>query len=322
MRVAAPDSLVGIAHTRNARTCAPPDTGDGSIGAAARIVSADTVADTAPAEPDSGVPVADFVAHIAAEAPPAPQSADQAADQAAPPVAPGDLAVHAFFSAGRHRVASPADNATTAQAPSGSATAAALRSTVDGGGHPTLLDAATAAWPDASPVPAQPNTRPGRRRPRSGLAVLGAGLALVGVLFISIAAGVLTPADLGLGSRGGASQGDGVPTGPAVLAPVSPTPNDPSTPSAAMTAMEAEVASALSTGRIDARAARDLSSDIKTIRDRLNRQSDIQRSGAAFQRKVDNQVGDGDMDVSVGAELSRLMDILMRLSSSARGSAG
>jgi hypothetical protein len=222
----------------------------------------------------------------------------------------GEPGASAFFSTGRQRVPGPGEDAT--------APAPLARSVADTGGHPTLLDSAMAPWPAASPVPAQPPpTPPGRRvrrLRRSGYAVIGTGLALLGVLFISIAAGALSPADLGLGGLGGISQGKAPPAGPAVLTPPSPTPNDPRTPTAAMTAIETEVASALSAGRIQARAASDLSTDIKSIRDRFNRQSDIQRSGQAFLRTVDNQVGDGDLDVSVGAELNRLMDILMRLS--------
>ena len=183
----------------------------------------------------------------------------------------------------------------------------------------------------------------GRRR--SGLGVFGTCLALVGLVLISVAAGLLTPADLRLGLF------DGDPQSP-TAAPVqaqpnqvqpnqvqpnqvqskpgaldhnganeslpepTPTPRDPSTASAALTAIESAVATALDGGRIDANAAKDLADDIRSLRDRFtsDRRGDIQRRALAVQRKLDTQVGAGNLDGSVGAELSRLLDILIRLS--------
>jgi hypothetical protein len=185
--------------------------------------------------------------------------------------------------------------------------------------------------------PAARSARAGRRagRRRSGLGVFGTCLALVGLVLISVAAGLLTPADLRLGLFGGDSQ-------PPTVAPVqvqpsqvqpkpgilddnganesrsepTPTPRDPSTASAALTAIESAVATALDSGRIDANAAEELADDIRGLRDRFTsgRRGDIQRRALAVQRQLDTQVGAGNLDGSVGAELSRLLDILIRLS--------
>jgi serine/threonine protein kinase len=189
------------------------------------------------------------------------------------------------------------------------------------------LDRATLR--DAGPAPrdapaarqslATATTYPRRtsRRRRTGFALLGTGLALAGAILLSIAAGVLSPADLRLGGlRLGPTHHPDAPSAsaPVVAPPPSPTPDDPSTPSAAMTAFEWELATAVNDGRINARAADDLSSDIQNLRDRVNRRIGVQRSAQAVQRKVDSQVGDGQVDVTVGAELNRLLDVLIRLS--------
>ena len=78
--------------------------------------------------------------------------------------------------------------------------------------------------------------------------------------------------------------------------------------------------SALDAGRIDARAANDLTDDIRNMRDRYNsgRAVDVQRSAQSVQRKLDGQVGQGKLDLGVGVELNRLLDILIRLSSGPR----
>jgi eukaryotic-like serine/threonine-protein kinase len=191
----------------------------------------------------------------------------------------------------------------------------------------TLRDAGLAGHPASaprdSPGPRKalgtPTIYPRRasRRRRTGFALLGTGLALIGAILLSIAAGVLSPADLRLGGlRLGTTQHPDAPSSsaPAVAPPQSPTPDDPSTPSAAMTAFEWELATAVNDGRINARAADDLSSDIQNLRDRVNRRIGVQHSAQAVQRKVESQVGDGQVDVTVGAELNRLLDVLIRLS--------
>jgi hypothetical protein len=168
--------------------------------------------------------------------------------------------------------------------------------------------------------------------------MLGTLLTLAGLILMSVAAGLLTPGDL-LGAlhrqstTAPAQQPSNVDAppaqAPAQAAPTKtppaqvvpePTPNDPSSPSAAIAAIQSELASALSDGQVSAGAADDLTGDINTLQDRLNsgRRADVQRSAAQVQRTLDSQVVDGSLDVGVGQELSRLLDIFVSLSAGTR----
>lgn len=192
--------------------------------------------------------------------------------------------------------------------------------------HPTLLEgrapsAVARPRPAARPAVAAGRGRDRRRgsRARSGFALFGTGLTLAGVVLIAVAAGLLSPDGLRLGGFGRGS----VPSSAASQPAPSPTPRDPSTPTAAMTAIESEVAAALDDGRIDAEAANDLADDVRGMRDRFNsgRRAEVSRRALDVQRRLDEQVGDGDLDGTVGAELSRLLDILIRLSATTQPTA-
>jgi eukaryotic-like serine/threonine-protein kinase len=196
--------------------------------------------------------------------------------------------------------------------------------------HTQLMIATPEADRPAGAVRAGRAVRRARRRRRSVFALLSTCLTLVGIVVISIAAGLLTSKGLRVDVFSRAHElATAAPAQPAPAAsptPLDPTtsnanvPNlnapDPTTPDAAMTAIESQVTTARNAGRIDAQVARDIGADIKTMRGRFNagRSSDVQRLAQIFQRKVDSQVAQGYVDTGVGAELTRLLDILVQLS--------
>jgi hypothetical protein len=162
---------------------------------------------------------------------------------------------------------------------------------------------------------------------------MGTCLTLAGIVAISVAAGLVTSKGLRvdffsrahqLATTAPAAPGQPVPAAsPTTLNPSTSDANvpnlnapDPTTPAAAMTAIESQVTTALNAGRIDARMARDISADIKTMRDRFDagRSNDVARRAQVVQRNVDSQVAQGNLDTGVGAEVSRLLDILIQLS--------
>jgi serine/threonine-protein kinase len=176
---------------------------------------------------------------------------------------------------------------------------------------PTLLERHPAAAtvrsaPVRPPVPARAGSR--WTVGRSILAVLASGVAVAGLLLVVAATGVFGPSNTG--DTGALPV---VTTGPATVPP-----SDPTTPSAAFSAIESTIATALSDGRIDANAARDLADDVRYLRDRFDngRERDVQRRAENVQKRLNDDVDGGEFDAGVATELTRLLDILIRLTES------
>jgi hypothetical protein len=143
---------------------------------------------------------------------------------------------------------------------------------------------------------------------RSILAVLASGVAVAGLLLVVAATGAFGPSNTG-------------DTGalPVITTePVALPPSDPTTPSAAFSAIESTIATALSDGRIDANAASDLADDVRYLRDHFDdgRERDVQRKAESVQKRLSNDVDDGDFDAGVATELTRLLNILIKLTES------
>jgi hypothetical protein len=199
--------------------------------------------------------------------------------------------------------------------------------------HTQLMTATPEANRPAGAVRAGGAVRRARRRRRSAFALMGTCLTLAGIIAISVAAGLVTSKGLRVDVFSRAHQlATAAPVAPAQPVPAaSPTtlnpttsnanvPNlnapDPTTSAAALTAIESQVTTALNTGRIDNQVATDIRADIKTMRDRFDagRSNDVARRAQIVQRNVDSQVAQGNLDTGVGAELTRLLDILVQLS--------
>lgn len=170
----------------------------------------------------------------------------------------------------------------------------------------------------AEPVPSQSGGVLGGRPPRGGSARDArsgaravAVAAVVAVLTLVVVAAQALVNQTGVSSLGALSAST-APTPPPTR---TTSPAVPMTSGGVLAALETSIRNAVVAGQIDRSLADNLSDDVRDLGRAVARdqERDVVRIARGIQRRLAKEVGEGDLDATVAAQVGRLVDALVRL---------